>query len=223
MVVGNGMISKIFKNEFENSDEYLIFASGVSNSNEVDLDQYKKEEDILINYIEEYPSYKFIYFSSVLLDKSDSLYFSHKKKIEDIIVKNCNKYLIFRLPQILGNGGNKNNIINYFKNCIISNTDIKCQKNTYRSIIDINDLYDIVNICIKNELNTTLNLAYIEKISIKDLISKISNILNKEALITEVEQGYSLDIENSDVIDMVIKNLEINKSNYTEKILKKYL
>lgn len=221
MVVGNGIISNIFKNKYEYDNNYLIFSSGVSDSNETDIKQYKKEEDLLFNYIKDFPSYKFIYFSSVLLE-SDTPYFKHKKNIESIIINNCESYLIFRLPQIFGKGGNKNNIVNYFRECIYNNIIIKCQQETYRSIIDIEDLYNIIDYCIK-ESNIILNISYIERISIKDLIFIMSEIMNKNALITNIAAGYSLDIENSEIINIAINNLKIDRNNYTKKIIKKYI
>jgi hypothetical protein len=221
MVVGDGMISNIFRNKYEYDNNYLIFSSGVSNSNETNVENYKREEDLILKYINDFPSYKFIYFSSVLLD-IDSPYFKHKKNIERIIINNCESYLIFRLPQILGNGGNRNNIINYFRDCISNNIIIKYQQDTYRSIIDIDDLYKIVNFCIK-ESNIILNISYIERIYIKDLICMMSEIMNRNVLSTNIETGHSLDIENSEIINIAINNLKIEKSNYTEKILRKYL
>ena len=221
MVVGNGMIANIFKNKYEYDNNYLIFSSGVSDSNETDIKQYKKEEELILKYIKNFTSYKLIYFSSVLLE-SDTPYFKHKKNIESIIINNCESYLIFRLPQIFGKGGNKNNIINYFRECINNNISIKCQQDTYRSIIDIEDLYNIINFCIK-ESNIILNISYIERISIKDLLYMMSKIMNKNALITNILTGYSLDIENSDIINMAINNLKINSNNYTEKTIKKYI
>jgi len=49
MVIGNGSIAKVFKQEFENDDSVIIFASGVSNSNEKNLSEYQRETILLQN------------------------------------------------------------------------------------------------------------------------------------------------------------------------------
>ena len=40
-------------------------------------------------------------------------YYHHKENMETIIESSALNYIIFRLPQVVGNGGNKNNLINF--------------------------------------------------------------------------------------------------------------
>ena len=48
------------------------------------------------------------------------------------IKKNSKDYIIFRVPQIIGKGGNKSNLVNYLKQSLISGEEIIIFKNTYR-------------------------------------------------------------------------------------------
>jgi hypothetical protein len=222
MIIGNGLIAKKFKENFFD-ENYIIFASGVSSSKEDNDEEYIKEEKLLSNTINNFNDLKIIYFSSVLCDYYDNKYYKHKKKMENIIINNSKEYLIFRLPQLIGNGGNKNNIFNFFVENINNEKKIEVQINSYRSLIDINDFYDIVIFSLKVSKNEILKFSNIEKISVKKLVKIISKKLKKELYIDYICSKPIADIKNSKIIEDAIKFLNIKKIGYTKKIINKYL
>jgi hypothetical protein len=222
MIIGNGLIAKKFKENFFD-ENYVIFASGVSSSKEDNDEEYIKEEKLLSNTINNFNNLKIIYFSSVFCDYYDNKYYNHKKKMENIIINNSQEYLIFRLPQLIGNGGNKNNIFNFFVENINNEKKIEVQINSYRSLIDINDFYDIVIFSLKISKNEILKFSNIEKISIKKLVKMISKKLKKELYIDYICNKPIADIKNSKIIEDAIKFLNIKKIGYTKKIINKYL
>ena len=64
-------------------------------------------------YLENFKDKTLVYFNSLLtLSNIDTPYFNHKRDITDLIKKYDN-YKIYNVPQILGNIGNKNNLVNY--------------------------------------------------------------------------------------------------------------
>ncbi len=71
MVIGNGLIGNIFK--LVDSDNYLIFASGVSNSMENNDGEFNREFDLLKSHIN--TNKKFIYFSTVNINDDNRKYF----------------------------------------------------------------------------------------------------------------------------------------------------
>ena len=87
--------------------------------------------------------------------------------------------MIFRLPQIIGKNGNKNNIINFFKNKLINQELIEVQKNSKRSIIDIEDVVQVVNKFI-NEKNKILNFSGFEILYASEILKFLITILNIE-------------------------------------------
>src|SRR5438477_266860 len=52
MVIGNGMVAKRFES-YKTNDQFLIFASGVSNSKNINHAAYERELTLLKNAIEE--------------------------------------------------------------------------------------------------------------------------------------------------------------------------
>ena len=87
MIIGSGLISKSFDDYIYNED-YLIFASGVSNSKEDRDHEYEREFHLIKKYIN--TTSKFIYFSTI--NTGDSKYFYHKVNMEKYIIKNSKNY-----------------------------------------------------------------------------------------------------------------------------------
>lgn len=225
MIIGNGLLASefaIFSGEY---DDYLVFASGVSNSKETDPIEFKREEDLIVKTLSENNDLTFIYFSSILATIGDNRYYSHKLRIEQLIHEYSNNYIIFRIPQIIGAKGNQMNLVNFLKNCIKSDIDISIYNGAIRSLIDVSDLVSIVNICKGSVRNEIINFAYIEKILVSELCNKIGIILDKSPRVKFCDNinNYNCDILNSGIIDLSLKKLMIDEKGYTDKIIRKYI
>lgn len=217
MVVGNGLISKSFDDYIDNED-YLIYASGVSDSSEDRDSEYDREFNLIKNHIS--TNSKFIYFSTI--NNRDSKYFLHKRNMEKYIIDNSNNYLIFRLPNVVGNGGNINNIFNYLNKKIINDEFIKVQ-NVNRSLIDIDDVKNICEYCF-NLKNKMLNISNIEIIKVIDIVSIMSNELNKSPKTEIIDVVFiTEEINNSIEIENAIDSIGIDRKDYTKKLIKKYI
>jgi nucleoside-diphosphate-sugar epimerase len=223
MVIGNGSIAKVFKPEFEDDDSTIIFASGVSNSNEKNVSEYERETILLQNTLTKFPEKKIVYFSSISSKYVNSEYFNHKELMENLIIKNSNNFIIIRLPQIISNSGNQNNLINFLVNSIRNNHSLEIQKDVCRALIDVDDLKKVTLEVIKNFKNKIFNFSKIESLTVVNLCEMIFEILNSKVEIIEIIPKFNTpNLENSPEIDNILEHL-IDKKNYTNKILKKYL
>ena len=63
MIIGNGLLAQAFS-EYNNNDEILIFASGVSNSLEEKESEFDREAKLLKSVITNYPDKTMVYFST---------------------------------------------------------------------------------------------------------------------------------------------------------------
>ena len=223
MVIGNGSIAKVFKQEFENDDSVIIFASGVSNSNEKNLSEYQRETILLQNTLTKFPEKKIVYFSSISSKYVNSQYFNHKELMENLILEKSNNFIIIRLPQIISNSGNQNNLINFLVNSIKNNHSLEIQKDVFRALIDVDDLKKVTLEVIKNFNNKILNFSKVENLTVINLCEMIFEILNYKVDIVEVPSKFDTpNLDNSPEIDNILEHI-IDKKNYTNKILKKYL
>jgi len=223
MIIGNGSIAKVFKQEFENDDSVIIFASGVSNSNEKNISEYQRETKLLQDTLTTFPEKKIVYFSSISSKYVNSDYFNHKELMENLISENSNNFIIIRLPQIISNSGNQNNLINFLVNSIRNNHSLEIQKDVFRALIDVDDLKKVTLEVIKNFNNKILNFSKVESLTVINLCEMIFEILNFRVNIIEIPPKLDTpNLDNSPEIDDILEYL-IDKENYTNKILKKYL
>lgn len=221
MIVGNGLIASGFK-DF-NHEDYIIFASGVSDSNEINADEFKREENTLLYYLSQFPDKKIIYFNSILaLEDIESYYFLHKRKMVNLIFQNTQNYKIYNIPQIFGPIGNPKNIVNLFIDHLKKDQLIIIQPDTFRSIVDIDDLAKIV-IKTLDSNKKVINLAYIEYITVKRIMEIISEVYGIKPRWFETVPGISINTKNDILIHETIEELGINRVNYTERTIRKYV
>jgi UDP-2-acetamido-2,6-beta-L-arabino-hexul-4-ose reductase len=217
-IIGDGMIAQSF--EKYNLKSVCIFASGVSDSNETDLTKYKKEYNLLKKSLEENNDKLFVYFSTLSILRYDySEYVKHKLFIESYIQNKSNNFLILRLPNIVGRTKSQNQLLPFFYNSLIENKTIQLNLETYRDLLDVEDLPKIVEYCLNKKIVGILNTSLGNKIKVIDIVDyliKINNIKNCKIEMTHNHQN----IEYVNDIVNYIGDLDVITNPY--KIIDKY-
>lgn len=127
MIVGHGDVASVLTDR----EDRIYFASGVSNSQETRRTEYEREKNLLLAQ----DKYRhLVYFSSLCVFYSDTLYAQHKIRMERLVKENFKHYTILRLGNITW-GKNPHTILNYFRNAIKTGERLEI-KNVYRYIID---------------------------------------------------------------------------------------
>lgn len=224
MIVGTGLIANSFKERYDNDDNIIIFASGVSNSSNCLADDFKREIDLLMKYIY-IKDKKLVYFStcSVYDDSVNTKsYVLHKLNVENIIRSMHSNYLIFRLPIVVGETSNNSTFFNNIKNKILNNEPINVYKKATRYLIDIDDISNILPYIIDNDKNKAINVCFDNKMLVIDIINIMEQILSKNANIIHIDFGHNYDINNSEFKKVLTDNLLPSKE-YTIELIRKYL
>lgn len=226
MIIWNWLIAKAF-NEYNNNNYILIFASWVSNSQNKDINEFKREKDLIIKSLKENTEKLFIYISSCSIDDEtmqNSMYVKHKVDMEKIIKKSWNDFLIIRTSNPIWFTTNTNTLLNFLHNKILSWEHFTIWKNAKRNLIDVDDLFIISKEIINNRLfiNDTINIANSHYFNILDIVNQfekhIWKIWNYE--IQDLWWYPKIDISN---IYQIIKDLKISfNENYLERLIKKY-
>jgi len=226
MVIGKGMMAKVFS-VYETSRNIMIFASGVSDSQEKSEIAFKREEDLLRKCLATAGGMIFIYFSTCsIYDQSlkENPYVQHKIKMEEIIKGNAKKYLIFRLPQVVGKTTN-NTLINFLYNMVKSGQQFEVWTRAYRNLLDCEDAFKICSYIIDKKLflNRTVNIASPIMLPAPMIVELIEKILDKKGNYVLVDKGgnaYTIDLKD---VMPVIKalNLVFNEQ-YPERVIRKY-
>lgn len=221
MIIGKGLIATQFLQH--DRDDVVYFASGVSNSSETDKNQFLREENLVRETLNKYPKQLFIYFSTCSIydsSKYNSLYVLHKLHMEELIKENAENYLILRVSNAVGEGGNPNLLMNYLARQIKSNATITIHNNATRNLVDVEDVRDItLQYIASNNWNKIVNVAYIENFFIPEIIQSFEENLNLKTNIISEDKGehYSIDVHELDY-EFTIQD----KYEYLANLIKKY-
>ena len=198
MVIGEGMIAKAF-NDYSDIEEVVIFASGVSNSLEKNEQEFYKEENLLCKVINNTYGRLLVYFSTCsVYDSSvnETPYVKHKLKMETIVAENAKLFNIFRIPQVIGKTGSPT-LVKYLFDKIQNEGHFELWIDSYRNLIDIEDVAATVNYIIQNNLfrNEIVDISSPVNTPVLEVVEIIEKILNKRANYTVVKKGASYHID----------------------------
>lgn len=197
MIVGNGQIARAFK-EDNVSEDCIIFASGVANSNCCDPEKFKRERDLLSKYLNKLGNKKIVYFSSCALSAEGYIltdYYEHKLAMEELIKGSTSNYYIFRIPQLFGEIKRHPTLINYLYYSILDNKRFTLFDKAYRYVIELYDLRNLVmEIILSSNPGICIDLANPYIYSVLDIVKYFEKVLGKKAnyQLIDRKDGYSL-------------------------------
>lgn len=224
MIIGNGLIASLFKNK--DKEDIIFFASGVSNSLETRKEEFLREEKLILEAINKNPDSFFVYFSTCSIydsSKNGSQYVNHKLKMERIIENSCPKYLLLRVSNAVGKGGNPNLLMNYIIRSVKNNEQITVQTLATRNLIDAEDIKKITFRLIENNLcNKIINIAYPQNYSIIEIMEIVERFYDIKLDINLVKAGQNYAISIPEVEDYFKENNLTDKDAYLCNLLKNY-
>lgn len=221
MIVGKGLIANLFTEV--DLDEVVFFASGVSNSSETRKGEFLREQNLVEDTLANNPEKLFVYFSTCSIydsSKYNSLYVLHKLHIEEIIKQKAKHFLILRVSNAVGRGGNPNLLMNYLSRQILNDQELVVHQQATRNLIDVEDVKNItMKYIASKDWNKIINVAYKENFNIPEIIEVFEQILNKKANKNIENKGehYSIDVHELDyVFDLS------DKTDYLHQLIEKY-
>tara|TARA_B100001059_G_C17707831_1_gene513773 strand:- start:380 stop:1072 length:693 start_codon:yes stop_codon:yes gene_type:complete len=220
-IIGSGFIATKFKKylKFIKKNKVIIYAAGISNSLEINKKNLERE---ILKFKEftKKNKRKLIYISTYSVNdysRNKKLYVKNKIKIEKIIKKDSDEYLVIRLPEIIGKNKNLHTLSNFFYNKIDNNKPFKVFKNSRRNILDIDDaIKNCIKIIRKNKnRNKIINLLNKKFNTPMQIVTNLEKILQKKAIYK---------FSNNKINKWTLKNNYFfhSKKNYLIKTLKKY-
>ncbi len=224
MIIGNGLIANLFK---ENDQEDIIFfASGVSNSSETKPDQFLREENLIRETIKLADQKLFVYFSTCSIydsSKTNSPYVLHKLSMEEIIKHNCQNYLILRVSNAVGKGGNPNLLLNYLVRSVKSGEKINVHTKATRNIINAEDIKNLsLELISSKKYNRIINLAYPYNFGIIEILEIMEHFYDTSLDLNLIKSGESYNISITEIERYFHDNQLMVKENYLNNLLKTY-
>ena len=227
MIIGSGLMAKAFSGRMNTMDDICIYAAGVSNSGCSDLSEFEREQVRLLEVIQQQPAETLcVYFSTCsIYDHSlkDSPYVLHKIRMESI-VKKCDRYLIFRLPQVAGRTPNPHTLLNYLFARIIRSERFTIWGGATRNIIDVEDVVRIVSdlMLVEGACNETIDIANTENYNILDIVKTMGTVLNHAPIFSIIDKGNSYYIDASRISASLKRCKILFSVSYLEEIIRKY-
>ena len=226
MVVGNGLVAKRFE-RYKGDDNFLVFASGVSNSKNVIKEEYDREFHLLKETLANNINKKLVYFSTCSIydpAEQNSLYVNFKKDIEHYITNNVERYTIFRGSNLVGLSQNPNTILNFFSHHIEQGINFSLWMNATRNLIDIDDFFAIADYILQENIyhNSTVNIANPYSYKVVEIVNAIQAFYNIRATYMPVDKGEPFAINVDDTLP-IIRQLDIKfGESYLFNMLRKY-
>lgn len=225
MIIGNGLLGSSFRQV--NSDllnQVIVFASGVSNSSEVNPSAFARELNLLENYLQS-DDYIVYFGTCSIYDDSmtDSLYVRHKLKIENILY-NRGKSLIVRLPQVVGRSENYNTLVNFLYKKILNQEYFEAWANARRYLIDVEHVVDLTLRLLESSRFDCLkiNLAPPVSISIYEIINFLEFCSGKSARFKLINKGFDYLIDTSSLNSLIPEAKSIFHDLYYKNLFLKY-
>jgi len=226
-IIGKGLIATALSDLPSTLSSVCYFASGVSNSSCVNLAEFQREELMLSKTINSIGNFvTLVYFSTCSIydiQNGVSAYVKHKQRMEGLVAR-CSKFLIIRLPQVVGYSNNRFTLTNYIRDSIMHGRRMKIQRGAIRNIIDVADVVRLVGLIVNDGkfLNSTVNIANPHSISVVEIVTLMEKVIHKRALCDYIEAGSGFPIDIS-LIEHYSKELSIDfDNNYVEKVLFRY-
>ena len=189
-------------------------------------EEFLREENLIHKTISENPDTIFFYFSTCSIydsSKTGSDYVLHKLKMEQIVKNSCTDYLILRVSNAVGNGGNPNLLMNYLTRSVRDGETINVHTQATRNLIDADDIKKITLSLLENqELNKIVNIAYPQNYTIIEILEIIEQFYHKKIDIHLIKSGSGYDINITDIESHFVENVLTSKEIYLKNILKKY-
>lgn len=222
MIIGNGIIANAVKSN--DRDNTVFFASGVSNSLETKTSEFEREFSLLKTVHEENKEKKLVYFSTLSIydqSKQNSPYVVHKKSVENYIENNIDRFLILRIGNIVGKGGNPNTLFNFLKTQITDQKEFSLHLKARRLLLDIEDISRFLDSHCSGVDNKTVSFAFPYYYDLKEIISALEKETGLTACYSEIDEGdfYKVDFDE----DTQSFFSGVSPDDYLKTITRKYI
>lgn len=225
MIVGNGLLASAFEPKAVEALGGTIFASGVSNSSEIDPARYAREETLLSKHLG-LACGTFVYFSTCSIsdpDRGAGLYAQHKKRMEEKVAT-LDDYLILRLPQVVGHTPNPNTLTNFLASRIAEGAKIPVWTEAIRCLVDIEHVAAITMEMLRQPRPMRLldEIAPPEVVTMPELVDALESVMAKRAQRQLIERAGGNRPDPTLMLSLASRlGLDLS-SGYTARLLRKY-
>jgi len=224
MIIGNGLLASAFRDAWGHEPSVVVFASGVSNSREVEERAFLREENLLKEAVS--LSKHLVYFSTCsIYDPSlgKTPYVLHKKRMEELVVSS-KRFSLFRHPQAVGMTSNPNTLANYLCTNIMRGSHFVIWRDAKRNLIDVVHAAAIISNLIRTGqcLNMVLNVGSPIYILVPELVRIFETVLRKKANYELASSGSAYIFDTTEAENIASRIGIRFHDRYVEELISKY-
>lgn len=227
ITIGSGLIARAFAPHLHALADTCVYAAGVSNSSCDDAREFERERERLAGALAATPADSlFLYFSTCSIGDPaarESAYVRHKQAMEQF-VRQRNRHLVVRLPQLAGSTPNPHTLLNHLYARIVRSERFAIWRGATRNIIDVDDAARIVTdlVVSENACGETINVANARSYAIFDIVRAMEQVVGHKAIFDIIERGagYSIDVER---IQAALHRCGVSfPEDYLPQVIRKY-
>lgn len=223
MIVGSGMIATALRAFV--SDEITLFASGVSDSLETRVLEFERERRLLENTISSLGGSRLVYISSCSLydsTKASTPYFAHKLEMEGAVLAQ-QRGSVIRLPNIVGPGGNRSNLVNYFAHAVKTGQPLFVDESARRFLMGIDEVTKLTSAYLTCPGEKQIvDIVPPRSTGVLEIVDVLEGIFGRPACLKIQRGGSSYEIDNASTIRLAeIASLQF-PIDYSRQIIEKW-
>lgn len=223
MIIGNGLLAQGFSKRFGHRDDVVIFASGVSNSQEQRPAEFARERDLLCNSLGG-SNARLVYFGSCgVAGSEDTPYMRHKREMESRVLERDGSQVL-RLPQVVGATGNPNTLTNFLHARVSNQEPFTVWAQAERNLIDIDDIVAIGSALIEQPPTDApvISIASARSLTMPELVKIFERVLGKRAQASFIDRGDRLPIDSAIAVHTASRlGIDLGEG-YVESLIRKY-
>ncbi len=201
MIIGRGLIATAF-GDWEQDETTVIVAAGVSNSAETEGAAFAREERLLDGVLALSRAQRFVYFGSCAVgnpDERKTPYLQHKARMEARILADP-RGQVFRLPQVVGEGGNPHTLTNFLRARIESGEQFDVWARAERNLIDIRDVAKLGTHVLRHPgaYPRMMALADSQSTNMLEIVRSMESVLGRPGNYRVLDQGVAFPLDTRD-------------------------
>ncbi|MBF6606038.1 MAG: NAD-dependent epimerase/dehydratase family protein [Chloroflexi bacterium] len=205
-VIGNGLLARAFASASVTSPDATICAAGVADSQSSDVVAFRREQSILrdLAHRARAGDSVLVYFSGapvygdatgLRVETSQATpetpYGRHKLECESLVADSGARFLVLRLPNVVGPSGHPNQLIPSLVAQTLSGS-VVIRTDATRDLLDVDDLVTIVAALLRRGVcNSVLNVASGVSTPVPRLVDVIAETLGTSPSVVSAERGDS--------------------------------
>jgi dTDP-4-dehydrorhamnose reductase len=226
MIIGSGLMARVFAGRPTAGADVVVLAAGVSNSQCSDPREFERERELVERTLgEAVNARQVVYFSTCSVHDEAAAathYVRHKLAMEDLVRQHPG-HLILRLPQVAGRTPNPHTLLNYLYARISRGERFAVWRHAQRNVIDCDDVRAIGFAVLESgQRGATMNIAAPRSYPMTEIVGTMERVVGGHAIFDLLDRGGAFPIDLEETRALWDRGGLAFATDYLEHVIRKY-